>query len=108
LVDPDGMKWVDVDGKKVTDHKNIKDYISYTPNQKDFAKQSMLMAKRLEKQYKKGFVAMSNVTTEAEFSQDWDDMATCKSTTFWQTWDFYRKREIGTKPHDFIRVGGCY
>lgn len=75
--DPDGMDWVDANGNKIKDHTKIKAYIFYDPREegKGFAKQSKEMYKQLETKYGKGSVAMSNVTTEKEFVQDWRDMA---------------------------------
>ena len=77
LVDPDGRDWEDADGNKITDHSKIKAYIFYDPRGEGegFAKQSKAMYNQLEAKYGKGSVAMSNVTTEKEFIQDWGDMA---------------------------------
>lgn len=77
LVDPDGRDWEDPDGKPITDHSKVKVYIFYDPRGEGegFAIQSQAMAAAYEEQYGKGSVAMSNVTTESEFSQDWGDMA---------------------------------
>ena len=72
-IDPDGREWVDIDGNKIKDHTKIKVYIFYDP--KSFGRQSKGMAKMAENTYGKGSVAMSNVTTEVEFLQDWKDMA---------------------------------
>ncbi len=76
LIDPDGKDWVDADGNKVKDHSNIKAYIFYDPRGKGkgFAEQSKAMYNQLEAKYGKGSVAMSNVTTEEGFAQDWGDM----------------------------------
>jgi len=71
--DPTGMIWKDADGNKVEDHSKIKVYIFYDP--KSFGGQSEQMYKDAEAQYGKGSVAMSDVTTAAEFNQDWGDMA---------------------------------
>jgi hypothetical protein len=79
FVDPDGRDWVDVDGNKIKDHSKIKVYIFYDPQGegKGFAKQSKEMYNQLEAKYGKGSVAMSGVTTEKEFIQDWREMASC-------------------------------
>jgi hypothetical protein len=78
-IDPTGMDWEDDDGNKITDHSKIKVYIFYDPrpNGKNggFPNQSNAMAAAYEKKYGKGTVAMSNVTTMADFKQDWGDMA---------------------------------
>jgi hypothetical protein len=74
LIDPSGMDWEDIDGNKISEEqqKNIKVYIFYDPN--SFKGQSEAMYKAAEAQYGKGSVALSNVTTVAEFTQDWKDM----------------------------------
>ena len=72
LVDPNGEEWKDAEGNVIKDHSNIKVYIFYDP--KDFDKQSRQMYRDAETQYGKGSVALSNVTTEVEFSKDWNDM----------------------------------
>ena len=74
FTDPDGMEWVDGDGNKISEkqQKNIKVYIFYDP--KSFEGQAKQMYKDAEAKYGKGTVAMSNVTTETEFAQDWADM----------------------------------
>jgi hypothetical protein len=70
------MDWLDIKGNKIEDHSNIKAYIFYDPRTKGgFPEQSMQMAIDLEKKYGEGTVAMSNVTTEKEFAQDWGNMA---------------------------------
>ena len=73
LVDPTGEEWVDADGNIIKDHSKIKVYIFYDPNA--FKKQSLKMYKSAEEKYGKGSVALSNVTTETEFAQDWKNMA---------------------------------
>jgi hypothetical protein len=67
------MEWLDTDGNKITDHSNIKVYIFYDP--KSFGSQSEQMYKDAEAKYGTGSVAMSNVTKEPDFIQDWGDMA---------------------------------
>jgi len=78
-IDPTGLIWEDLDGNVITDHSNIKVYIFYDPRSSDggggFAGQSRTMAEAAIQQYGAGSVAMSNVTTAAEFAQDWGDMA---------------------------------
>ena len=73
LVDPDGREWVDADGNKITDHNKIKVYIFYDPE--SFSNQTKQMYKDAIKKYGEGSVALSNVTTTAEFIQDWRDMS---------------------------------
>ena len=73
LVDPDGEEWKDAEGNVIKDHSNIKVYIFYDPN--DFDKQSRQMYRDAETKYGKGSVALSDVTTEVEFSKDWNDMS---------------------------------
>jgi RHS repeat-associated protein len=73
LVDPDGMTWKDVDGNVITDHSKIKVYIFYDP--KSFKEQSLRMYQYAINRYGAGSVALSDVTTEQEFAQDWHDMA---------------------------------
>ena len=73
FVDPTGMEWEDIDGKPIEDHSKIKVYIFYNPE--DFDSQSKQMYKDAVAKYGEGSVAMSNVTTTAEFAQDWGDMA---------------------------------
>jgi len=72
-IDPNGMEWVDGEGNKIEDHSKIKVYIFYDP--KSFDSQSKQMYKDAVAKYGEGSVAMSNVTTTAEFKQDWGDMA---------------------------------
>ena len=72
-VDSKGMEWTDIDGNVIKDHTNIKAYIFY--NRKEFGKQTEAMYSRLEKQFGKGSVAISDVTTTKDFQQDWQDMA---------------------------------
>jgi len=72
-IDPNGMEWVDSEGNKITDHSKIKVYIFYDPN--SFSSQSKQMYKDAVAKYGEGSVAMSNVTTTAEFKKDWGDMA---------------------------------
>ena len=72
LVDPDGMTWKDIDGNIVSDHSNIKVYIFYDP--KSFETQSIQMYNDAIEKYGVGSVALSDVTTEREFAQDWHDM----------------------------------
>ncbi len=72
-LDPNGMDWEDADGNKIKDHSKIKVYIFYDP--RSFGNQSEQMYKDAVAIYGKGSVAMSNVTTEKEFMQDWGDMA---------------------------------
>lgn len=72
-VDSEGMEWTDIDGNVIKDHTNIKAYIFY--NRKEFGKQTEAMYSRLEKQFGKGSVAISDVTTTKDFQQDWQDMA---------------------------------
>ena len=73
LVDPDGMAWKDTNGNVITDHSKIKVYIFYDP--KDFKEQSIKMYEAAIEKYGPGSAALSDVTTEAEFAQDWHDMA---------------------------------
>ncbi len=77
LVDPNGEEWVDANGNPVKDHSKIKIYIFYDSrgDGEGFAEQTKKMVSVYEKQYGKGSVALSNVTTMEEFSQDWGDMA---------------------------------
>jgi len=72
-IDPDGRDWVDADGNKIKDHSEIKVYIFYDPE--SFDSQSKQMYRDAVAKYGEGSVAMSNVTTEKEFIQDWGDMA---------------------------------
>lgn len=72
LIDPDGMTWRDADGNVINDHSNIKVYIFYDPN--DFKEQSLQMYNEAIEKYGPGSVALSDVTTEKEFAQDWHDM----------------------------------
>ena len=72
LVDPDGREWLDYLGNKILDHDNIKVYIFY--NSKDFESQTMKMYSDKEKIYGIGSVALSSVTTESEFIEDWKNM----------------------------------
>lgn len=73
-IDPNGMIWKDTDGNTISDddQKKVKVYIFYNP--KAFGKQSMKMAQAAEKKYGKGSVALSDVTTENEFAEDWKNM----------------------------------
>ena len=71
-VDPDGEIWTDADGNEITDHSNIKVYIFYNPH--DFEEQTLKMYKDYESIYGKGTVALSDVTTEAAFNEDWGNM----------------------------------
>lgn len=71
-IDPDGRTWTDADGNEIKDHSQIRAYIFYNPE--EFSPQTMAMYERLESQYGKGSVALSNVTTEAEFAEDWSEM----------------------------------
>jgi len=73
LVDVDGRDWVDIYGNKIKDHSNIKVYIFYDPN--SFSHQSTEMAQNVIDKYGAGSVALSNVTTASEFSNDWKSMA---------------------------------
>ena len=73
LVDPNGEEWVDADGNKITDHSKIKVYIFYDPE--SFSSQTKQMYKDAIEKYGEGSVALSSVTTTAEFIQDWSDMA---------------------------------
>ncbi|MBQ7712063.1 MAG: RHS repeat-associated core domain-containing protein [Bacteroidales bacterium] len=73
LVDPDGRTWKDIDGNTIKDHSKIKVYIFYDPT--SFSKQTMRMYRKAERKYGKGSVALSDVTTEDFFSQDWKAMA---------------------------------
>jgi RHS repeat-associated protein len=75
-IDPNGMIWRDIDGNAISkeNQKDVKVYIFYDPSQKGFKRQSMRMAKAAEKEYGKGSVALSDVTTTKEFKQDWSDM----------------------------------
>ena len=72
LVDPDGMTWKDIDGNVITDHSKIKVYIFYDP--KSFESQSFQMYNDAIEKYGEGSVALSDVTTERDFVQDWHDM----------------------------------
>lgn len=72
-IDSNGMDWEDINGNPIKNHKIINVYIFYDPNY--FDSQSRKMYKDAEKQYGKGHVAMSKVTTETEFIQDWHDMS---------------------------------
>ena len=71
LVDPDGLVWKDIDGNVITDHSKIKVYIFYDP--KSFRKQTRKMYERAIAKYGAGSVALSDVTTEREFAQDWHE-----------------------------------
>lgn len=71
-VDPDGREWTDVDGNPVQDHSKIQAYIFYNPE--EFKTQSYTHAIQYEMKHGRGTVAMSSVTTEAEFAKDWHDM----------------------------------
>ncbi len=73
LVDPDGMAWKDTNGTVITDHSKIKVYIFYDP--KEFKEQSLRMYNEAIEKYGPGSAALSDVTTEEEFAQDWHDMA---------------------------------
>ena len=73
LVDPDGREWVDIYGNKIKDHSKIKVYIFYDPN--SFESQSKAMAEAAIKKYGAGSVALSNVTTKQEFTEDWQSMS---------------------------------
>ena len=73
LVDPDGEEWKDKDGNIIVDHSKIKVYIFYDP--KDFKEQSLQMYNEAIEKYGPGSAALSDVTTEKEFAQDWHDMA---------------------------------
>ena len=66
------MTWKDIDGNIVSDHSNIKVYIFYDP--KSFETQSIQMYNDAIEKYGVGSVALSDVTTEREFAQDWHDM----------------------------------
>lgn len=72
LVDPNGEEWTDIDGKIILDHSKIKVYIFYDPN--SFKSQSEQMYNDAVKLYGKDAVALSNVTTEKDFAQDWKNM----------------------------------
>jgi len=74
-IDPTGMSWEDADGNTITDHSKIKVYIFYDSKERIMAKSARTMYKQAEAKYGKGSVAMSNVITTAEFTQDWKDMA---------------------------------
>lgn len=65
--------WKDIDGNTIKDHSKIKVYIFYDPT--SFSKQTMRMYRKAERKYGKGSVALSDVTTEEGFSQDWKAMA---------------------------------
>ncbi len=71
--DYDGKEWLDIKGKKISDHSKIRVYIFYDP--KSFGKQSRTMYKDAVAKYGEGSVAMSGVTTVEEFLQDWKNMA---------------------------------
>jgi len=74
FVDPTGEEWEDIEGNIISEkqQKNIKVYIFYDPN--SFKGQTETMYKEAEAKYGKGSVALSSVTTTAEFSKDWADM----------------------------------
>jgi hypothetical protein len=72
-IDPDGMEWKNIYGKKIEDHSNIQVYIFFDP--KSFTIQSLQMYKDAVEKYGERSVAMSDVTTEEGFIQDWGDMA---------------------------------
>ena len=72
LVDSNGEEWTDIDGHIILDHSKIKVYIFYDPE--SFKDQSEQMYHDAVKLYGKDAVAMSNVTTEKEFAQDWKNM----------------------------------
>ena len=73
LIDPNGMDWVDIEGNEIKEHNNIKVYIFYDP--KSFKRQTMQIAKKLEKQYGEGSVALSDATNTKEFAKDWGNMS---------------------------------
>ena len=78
FVDPNGMDWEDIYGNKITNHSKIRVYIFYDP--KAFSNQSRAMYNKAEKLYGKGSVALSDVTTEKGFVQDWQNMKSSKIT----------------------------
>ena len=73
LVDPNGMEWKDIEGNEIKEHNNIKVYIFYDP--KSFKRQTMHIAKKIEKQFGEGSVALSDATTTKEFAKDWSNMS---------------------------------
>ena len=75
FIDPDGRDWTDGDGNPISkeDLKKVKVFIFFNP--KAFKDQTEIMYKEAEAKYGKGSVAMSDVTTEKEFKNDWQNMS---------------------------------
>ena len=73
LIDSDGKEWRTGKGKKIQDPSKVQVYIFFDPE--SFSSQSKKMYEDAVAIYGEGSVAVSNVRTEAEFIQDWKDMA---------------------------------
>ena len=78
-VDLDGLEWKNAKGQILTGTqlKAVKVYIFYYTAEyqnKGFEAQTMQQVKALEKEYGAGAVAISELSTEKQFAQDWQDM----------------------------------
>ena len=73
IVDPTGKEWKDIKGNPIDNHEKIRVYIFYDPM--SFEKQSKHMYDKAIKQYGKGSAALSDVTSEKAFVEDWANMS---------------------------------
>ena len=73
IVDPTGKEWKDIKGNPIDNHEKIRVYIFYDPM--SFEKQSKHMYDKAIKQYGKGSAALSDVTSEKAFVEDWASMS---------------------------------
>jgi RHS repeat-associated protein len=75
-VDLKGREWKDADGKTLTEPQlqNVRVFIFYDGKEKGFSEQTLKQYAAYEKQFGKGSVALSKVSTAQEFCEDWANM----------------------------------